>query len=174
VALVEIEMTRADGFAMKYKFSRGLLAILVVSVTFFYPLLAPVPHRIDEAHFKLIEKGMSVAQVEAIFGVPPGEHDCAHCDYVGMNWKTVTNLQDALQQFQDSRDDSAQTLPKAMAFSGGSIQFVRMECLTWSSSSGSFTICLDGDRRVTSTGSWPYMRRVPPWSSFWEKIFGKK
>src|SRR5262245_12472544 len=62
---------------MKSRFSLGLLAALIAGITLFYPLLAPTPHRIDEAHFKLIEKGMSLAQVEAIFGVPSGNYDWA-------------------------------------------------------------------------------------------------
>jgi hypothetical protein len=43
----------------------------------FYPLLAPTPHRIDQAHFELIQNGLTRADVEAIFGVPPGQHDWA-------------------------------------------------------------------------------------------------
>jgi hypothetical protein len=35
-----------------------------------WTMLAPPPHRIDEAHFQLITEGMTGAEVEAIFGVP--------------------------------------------------------------------------------------------------------
>jgi hypothetical protein len=168
VAVVEVEVTPADGFAMKYRFNRGLLAILLVGITFFYPLLAPTPHRIDETHFRLIQKGMLLAQVESIFGVPPGEYDHAERDYAGLVWTTVTNL-------QGDPDVGVQTLPKAFTSSGWArISFVQEESRTWSSCNGCFTISIDGQNRVTSTSSWPHMRRVPPWSSFWEKIFGKK
>src|SRR5437870_2426231 len=52
----------------------GLLATLLVGIAFFYPLLAPIRHRIDPDHFKSIRDGMSLPQVEAIIGVPPGEY----------------------------------------------------------------------------------------------------
>jgi len=52
-------------------------AIVLLIVTLFYPLLAPPPHRIDEAHFQLITEGMTEAEVEAIFGVPAGSYDWA-------------------------------------------------------------------------------------------------
>src|SRR5262245_49350491 len=65
---------------MKRRFRRGMLAALIAGVTFFYPLLAPTPHRIDEAHFRQIQPGMTRAQVEAIFGAPPGEYDWAEAD----------------------------------------------------------------------------------------------
>jgi len=71
---------------MKKRFRRGLLVALVALVAFFYPLLAPTPHRIDETHFKLIEQGMSRAQVEAIFGVPPGEYDWAEADGAALGY----------------------------------------------------------------------------------------
>jgi hypothetical protein len=54
-----------------------LLALLIASITFFYPLLAPTPHRIAQAHADLIIAGMTKEQVEAIFGVPEGSYDWA-------------------------------------------------------------------------------------------------
>jgi hypothetical protein len=59
---------------------RFLLVTLVAVVIGFYPLLAPTPHRIDQAHFELIQDGMTKADVEAIFGVPPGRYDWAEPD----------------------------------------------------------------------------------------------
>src|SRR5262245_24874963 len=52
----------------------------VVAVSFLYPLLAPTAHRIDRAHFDLIKDGLTRTDVEAIFGVPPGEYDWAEQD----------------------------------------------------------------------------------------------
>src|SRR5204863_125863 len=73
-------------------FRRGLLIALVAVVTFFYPLLTPTPHRIDETHVSLIDKGMSRAQVEAIFGVPPGQYDWPEGESAALRYYPVTSL----------------------------------------------------------------------------------
>lgn len=62
---------------MRRFISPFLLIASVVVVLGFYPLLAPTPHRIDQAHFELIKQGMAKADVEAIFGVPAGQYDWA-------------------------------------------------------------------------------------------------
>jgi hypothetical protein len=51
---------------------RATSVVLLLGTLFLYSLLAPTPHRIDEAHFQLITEGMTEAEVEAIFGVPAG------------------------------------------------------------------------------------------------------
>ena len=51
---------------------RATVVVLLVGTLVLYPLLAPPPHRIDEAHFQLITAGMIEAKMEAIFGVPGG------------------------------------------------------------------------------------------------------
>jgi hypothetical protein len=56
---------------------RSAIAVLLIGTLFLYPLLAPPPHCIDEAHFQLITEGMTEAEVEAIFGVPAGSYDWA-------------------------------------------------------------------------------------------------
>jgi hypothetical protein len=71
------------------RFSRLLLLVLVAIVIGFYPLLAPTPHRIDQAHFELIQDGMTKADVEAIFGVPPGQYDWAEADSVAHLMRAV-------------------------------------------------------------------------------------
>src|SRR5947207_1673873 len=73
---------------MKHRIRRGSLVALIAGITFFYPLLAPTPHRIDETHFSLVEKGMSRAEIEAIFGVPPGEYDWAEGQPI-TSWYTL-------------------------------------------------------------------------------------
>src|SRR5262245_63526578 len=65
---------------MPRRWNRMLLAALIASITFFYPLLAPSPHRIDPDHFEFIVAGMTKEQVEAIFGVPAGKYDWAEDD----------------------------------------------------------------------------------------------
>jgi hypothetical protein len=51
--------------------------MLLIGTLFLYPLLAPTPHRIDEAHFQLIAEGMTEAEAGAIFGAPAGAYDWA-------------------------------------------------------------------------------------------------
>jgi hypothetical protein len=51
---------------------RATIVVLLIGTLFLYPLLAPPPRRIDEAHFQLITEGMTEAEVEAIYGVPAG------------------------------------------------------------------------------------------------------
>lgn len=133
---------------MKYRFSRALLATLIASITFFYPLLAPVPHRIDQAHFESIPYGMTQEEVEAIFGVPPGKYDCAERD--GGPDMILHTMSAAIEWFEFEN-----------------------EALTWSSRYGSFAIRFDRQNRVRSTRSWTKMRRVPFWPTLWEKMIGK-
>jgi hypothetical protein len=56
---------------------RAVVVVFLLGTLFLYPLLAPPPHRIDEAHFQLITEGMTEAEVQAIFGVPAGSYDWA-------------------------------------------------------------------------------------------------
>src|SRR5437773_11169837 len=65
---------------------RWLVAIALVGLLGLYPLLAPTPHRIDQAHADLIVQGMTKEQVEAIFGVPAGQYDWAEQDGLGIVW----------------------------------------------------------------------------------------
>src|SRR5262245_36823777 len=60
--------------------SRIVLIVVLTGLLGLYPLLAPPPHRIDQSHANLIKKGMSREQVEAIFGVPPGDCDWAEAE----------------------------------------------------------------------------------------------
>src|SRR5262249_53412649 len=86
---------------MKRRLRRGMLAALIAGVTFFYPLLAPTRHRIDEAHFRQIQPGMTRAQVEAIFGAPPGVYDCAEVEpyarwhFFSLSWSSITSIGDS-------------------------------------------------------------------------------
>ena len=60
---------------MRRYLKHGVPVGLFLLVTLFYPLLAPTPHRIDEAHFKQIRIGMTLEEVASIFGAPPGKYD---------------------------------------------------------------------------------------------------
>jgi hypothetical protein len=42
---------------------RATTVVLLIGTLFLYPLLAPPPHRIDEAHFQLITEGMTEADL---------------------------------------------------------------------------------------------------------------
>src|SRR5882672_2689865 len=62
---------------MKCRCSGGLVLALLLIILFFYPMLAPPVHRIDADHYALIRNGMSLDEVELVFGVPAGHYDWA-------------------------------------------------------------------------------------------------
>lgn len=158
MAVVEVEVIRADGFAMKNRLNRGLVAILVISVTLFYPLLAPTPHRIDDAHFKLIQRGMSLAQVEAIFGAAPGDYDWADADRDSM-WRIALALDPSPHEYI--------TRPRRP---GAPLPILPHEILlptkSWISRNGFFEILFDEHGRVLSTYDLPH-GVLPPWQRAW-------
>src|SRR5262245_44743117 len=69
------------------RWPRRLIALFLISLLGLYPLLAPPPHRIDQAHCDLIKKGMTKDEVESIFGVPPGEYDFAEQKFSGYKFR---------------------------------------------------------------------------------------
>jgi len=182
---------------MKKRIRRGLLMTLVAVVAFFYPLLAPMPHRVDETHFNLIEKGMSRAQVEAIFGVPPGEYDWAESDGsalgffrpaialrvhtapsnqlligVGANDTLVAN------SFVITTSGEARWTEVLGAMNGVQLKSPRAmihywiahdpsRARTWTSRHGSFEIQFDEHDRVSWTNQQSEVRIVPPWERAW-------
>jgi hypothetical protein len=52
----------------------GSLAVLLVLVGILLPVLFPWPSKVNRANYERIELGMSRAEVEAIFGGPPGDY----------------------------------------------------------------------------------------------------
>jgi hypothetical protein len=85
---------------MKY-FSLSLFALALILVGIFLPLLCPRSDRINEVACDRIAEGMSLAEVEAIIGLPPGDYTTRwvihatvfQCGYVDpspkyeLNWK---------------------------------------------------------------------------------------
>jgi len=174
------------------RFSRLLLIALLAVVAGFYPLLAPTPHRIDREHFDLIQVGMTKAEVEAIFGVPPGSYDWAEAEsyFHVMRVRAAVQLEMAemLQRratAQSQRKATTETttelainLEHARAMERQAAAEVMFEILarvseTWASRHGAFTVRFDNDGRVVSkTDAWG-VRIVPPWQRWWKAIRGQ-
>ena len=154
---------------MRSFWSRGLLAALVVMITFLFPFLAPTPHRIDRAHCDLITKGMTKAQVEAIFGVPAGQYDWAEQDDLGMVWLDIDGdgwpdlIVDAF-----SNDAAGTTRTPILLLTNP-----RRSCVTWTSRHGVFVIWFDWEERVIATNAWTEVRIVPPWQRWWRSYWKK-
>jgi hypothetical protein len=128
--------------------SRLLLLALVAAVIGFYPLLAPTPHRIDRAHWKLIQAGMTRADVEAIFGVPPGEYDWAD-----KWWRYNTSVGSTGVVFIEP-----DVAPKPMTMG------------MWVSQDGTFVIVFDAKGRAAWASRVMGSRIVPPWQRWWKTI----
>jgi hypothetical protein len=146
------------------RFSRFLLLALVAVVIGLYPLLAPTPHRIDKAHFELIQVGMAKADVEAIFGVPASNYDWAEPESA----LQAISFLFALQNAELVQDEGQVQL--------GGLRFLRsLETSvseTWVSRHGAFTVRFDSDRVVSNTGS-QNVRIVLPWQRWWKAIWDR-
>jgi hypothetical protein len=149
------------------RFSRLLLIALVAVVAGFYPLLAPMPHRIDPAHFDLIQNGMTQADVEAIFGVPPGQYDWAESSpVVLLSYKA---------SFRTAMVGSLVKYRTAIATGGGSALRLKLTNMvdaseSWISRHGLFTVYFNQGRVVSRSGPNP-VRIVPPWQRWWKAIW---
>ena len=134
---------------------RVLVPLVTVTVVFAFPLLAPTPHRIDQAHFGLIQAGMSRADVEAIFGVPPGQYGWAE-QSPPASWVAIF-------------DGTASTLwidEKIKPFLVGWTRDV----VCWVSPHGAFAINFDAQGRVRWKSSGE-SRIVPPWQRWWTAVW---
>jgi hypothetical protein len=141
------------------RFARGLLLVLLAVVVGIFPLLAPTPHRIDHDHFALIQDGMTKAEVEAIFGVPPGEYDWAEQSYAGQTlWTSAVSLMQ-----QGDRQNQA-----VVRFLLASLETAATE--TWVSRHGAFSVQFNGDGRVVCTFSGGDTEIVPPWRHWWRQF----
>jgi hypothetical protein len=156
------------------RFSRLLLLALVIVVIGFYPLLAPTEHRIDQAHFELIQVGMSRADVEAIFGVPPGLYDWAQPDshvhllrvLAAVRLEEATGLGRAAAARIGSLEDTRlrrRLIDEAMAF-------YSLAEVSWVSRHGAFTVQFDSSDCVVSKSDGGSVRIVPPWQRWWQAI----
>ena len=172
------------------KWLRLLIAALLAGLVGFYPLLAPPVHRIDKHHAELVRQGMTFADVEAIFGQPPGNYDWAVADHgvirlwdvakgaafnkkgyvvLGMDAGISNTLWTEVAATGRGRRQQAQyvtTLFLGMP-TGGNTK-------TWTSRHGTCTVWFDGDGRVAGTVTdWGNTRIEPPWRKWWKKWFGE-
>jgi hypothetical protein len=154
---------------MNQRVGRIGVAVGLIAITLFLPLLAPMPHRIDKTHFQLIKPGMTEAEVEAIFGVPAGGYDWTVRD---------ENMRiDVLTTFMPGWDEK---IPADQPAYSGRTMFISAQhgpnprLQTWFSRHGVYYVVLDQQGRVAVTGSgWGKTRREPPWHKWWQKIAGK-
>jgi hypothetical protein len=151
-------------------FSRFLVLVLVAIVIGFYPLLAPTSHRIDPAHFELIQEGMSRADVEAIFGVPPGQYDWAEPDPAYLKRaKLVSAIHMAINR-AEMRYAAASSVQQSFR----SALLVRDEPTTretWGGRHGIFAVRFGPDGTVVSTSGPQRVRMVPPWQRWCKAIW---
>jgi hypothetical protein len=153
------------------KFLRLAVAWLALLVAFFYPLLAPTAHRIDDEHFQLIKTGMTAAEVEAIFGVPPGGYDWAVADFEAAIWLIALAEVESIQfQILDQRlvqyepGIRIRTVPEARPATTSH---------RWLSRHGNFSVSIDADGRVVSKIALGKTRVEYPWRRWWQKLTGK-
>ncbi len=169
---------------MKCRFGRGLLLALLLMILFFYPMLAPPVHRIDADHFALIRNGMSLDEVELIFGVPAGHYDWAvpkppsdyFLDLLVMNdVPSFTLTSGSLPLTIDARQVSG-TIVRTVDFDkDGTPDLVIVDVsrqASWISRHGVGTIWFDDQWRVTGKSSWGETSIEPPWHN-WRKWFKK-
>jgi hypothetical protein len=135
---------RGDTGGMRRFISRFLLIALLAVIIGFYSLLAPTPHRIDEAHFELIKVGMTKAEVAAMFGVPAGQYDWAEPASLAriQLWMSAVRLAEA-QQVRDRQLQLGIRFLNALeaANEGGVSE-------SWVSRHGDFRVHFDGNNRV--------------------------
>jgi hypothetical protein len=150
-----------------HRWKRLFLAVLIVSITFLFPLLAPTPHRIDRAHADLIVQGMTKDQVEAIFGVPAGAYDWAEPDSLSpfMTWFDFDG--DGFADVLVHRNGGGPTLSPVLVWTP------RRTSLTWISRHGSFTVWFDINENVVTTNAVTEVRIVPPWQRWWNRYWKK-
>src|SRR5262245_24683100 len=111
-----------------------LLALLITSIVFFYPLLGPTPHRIDRAHADLIMERMTKDQVEAIFGVAAGQYDWAEEEEETYRHILILHSYSYIQRGRERPNDG-----RVISQSMQKIRKSPWTQLTWTSRKGSFT-----------------------------------
>jgi hypothetical protein len=136
--------------------SKLVLLAVTVTVVFAFPLFAPTPHRIDQAHFDLIQVGMTKADVETLFGVPAGGYDWAEPDspYI---WDIVYFDRAHVAYERAFNLKLAQAV--ALEWDARFVRLPETVRETWTSKHG---ISMTGERGV---------RIVPPWQRWWRKVW---
>ena len=171
------------------KWPRVLIAGIIVGLLGFYPLLAPPAHRIDKDHFELVQKGMTLGEVESIFGQAAGTYDWAVPeDGMIRLWDVASGNRIAIGGVAII---PSSTKVVAAAFSSDGLwlaapnsknaRFATTVFLgtrfapnihTWTGRHGTCTISFDDELRVTGKTGWGESRVEPPWSKWWKKWFG--
>jgi hypothetical protein len=156
---------------MRRRWIRMLLAALIVLITFLYSLLAPTPHRIDQAHADLIVQGMTKEQVEAIFGVPAGEYDWAeeNRDKMSVYYRKIISSYVEMRRLTIDESGAAERIIKHVR----PAKLSWHTSMTWTSRHGSFTIWFDEGERVASTSVLRQVHIVPPWQRWWNRVWKK-
>lgn len=157
---------------MRRFISPFLLIASVVVVLGFYPLLAPTPHRIDQAHFELIKQGMAKADVEAIFGVPSGEYDWAESESHAHLVRALAaiRLEEAKILERAAAAEHTADLRRRLLAEARAFYLVAEVSETWVSRHGAFTVQFDENNRVDSTNGGHGVRIVPPWQRWWRQF----
>jgi hypothetical protein len=173
------------------KWQRLSIAGLLICLLGLYPLLAPPAHRIDQDHFDLIHNGMTLGEVESIFGQPAGNYDWAvaeganvwFLDFAGANFTLdVSGGRRLLPLGTLSVDfDGDGFLDLHVAKSQGGLRTVVWSDLTgscraaktWTSRHGTCTIAFDQHGRVSGNAGWGESRVLPPWQTWWKKLVGE-
>ena len=150
---------------------RATVILLLIGTLFLYPLLAPPPHRIDEAHFQLITEGMTEAEVEAIFGVAAGSYDWAR-PQTDLIWLVAVA---EMQQFEVTAELDHRIVQQEL---GIRVAVPRLDAPVhktkqWVSRHGAFGVSLDERGRVASKLNGGPTRVEFPWQAWWRKLNGK-
>lgn len=167
---------------------RGLPVGLFLLVTFFYPLLAPPAHRIDEAHFEQINVGMSLEDVESRFGAPAGSYDWAVPEHtifppslalvVRAPSRVHTSIVSEVVVARASNDamvwDLSNLQPSKLNVNRvvWTVNYLSPNSRSWTSRHGTCTIHFDANDRVAGKSGWGETRLEPPWHN-WRKWFSK-
>jgi hypothetical protein len=142
-----------------------------VTITLFFPLLAPPAHRIDDEHSQLIQSGMTEAEVEAIFGVPSGSYDCA-VEVSSAQWYLAAMALEITRH----RVLAAQRALKTVGQGGADAEsgvITRLHNKQWISRHGTFGVIFDSQGRVWSKRRLGDTRIEPPWKHWWARLTSK-
>jgi hypothetical protein len=149
---------------------RATVIVLLIGTLFLYPLLAPPPHRIDEAHFQVIAEGMTEAEVDAIFGVPAGSYDWARPKMEYIYLEAVVEAQQLHLRLALNRSIEKHEL--GVRLTEPSPTPPVHETRNWISRHGAFGISLDERGRVVSKHHGGETRIEFPWRPLWQKLTG--
>jgi len=174
------------------KWPRLSIAGMLICLVGLYPLLAPPAHHIDKDHFDLIQNGMTLAEIESIFGQPAGNYDWAEAESSNawlFEWTLTTAAWDVAKNrsyavvLTESNLDTAATAwiadgskfatPRTVIWTEFAGQLHSAHNKGWTSRHGACTIGFDRRGLVAYKSSWGESRVVPPWQGWWKKIFGE-